>query len=119
MFTVVSTKRDGTSVQHHVKPLQLIWSKYPDRWGSHNTVHIDDLERNFALNIGSGLKCTAFYRKKLSGKRDTELVGIGNYLVQLASSGVNFDTVDFSQWADVVGGKKKLTENKKNGSSAT
>jgi ubiquitin-like domain-containing CTD phosphatase 1 len=117
MFTVVSTKRDGTSVQHHVKPLQLIWTKYSNRWGSHNTVHIDDLERNFALNIGSGLKCTAFYRKKQSGKRDTELVGIGNYLVQLASAGVNFDTVDFSQWADVVSGKKKLTDSKKNGSS--
>jgi ubiquitin-like domain-containing CTD phosphatase 1 len=31
MFSIVSTKRDGTSHQHQVKPLQLIWSKYP-RW---------------------------------------------------------------------------------------
>jgi ubiquitin-like domain-containing CTD phosphatase 1 len=40
MFTVVSTKRDGTSVKHHVKPLQIIWSKFADRWGSHNTCHV-------------------------------------------------------------------------------
>jgi ubiquitin-like domain-containing CTD phosphatase 1 len=64
MFTVVSTKRDGTAVQHHVKPLQLIWSKFPDRWGRHNTVHIDDLARNFALNLTSGLKVSAFTGKK-------------------------------------------------------
>lgn len=108
MFTIVSTKRDGTSIQHHVKPLQLIWSKFSDRWGSHNTVHIDDLSRNFALNLGSGLKVSAFHRKKTSGKRDTELLGLSNYLVQLAQSGVNFDSVDFANWLDVIMGKKNL-----------
>lgn len=109
MFTVVSTKRDGTSVKHHVKPLQIIWSKFPDRWGSHNTIHIDDLSRNFALNLGSGLQCSAYYRKKTK-KRDSELVGIGNYLIHLATVGVNFDTVDFTQWTHVVSGKKKIVQ---------
>jgi ubiquitin-like domain-containing CTD phosphatase 1 len=113
MFTVVSTKRDGTSVKHHVKPLQIIWSKFPDRWGSHNTVHIDDLSRNFALNLENGLQCTAYYRKKKSGKRDTELLGLGNYLIQLSMSGMNFNTVDLSQWADVVSGKKSIADSKK------
>lgn len=113
MFTVVSTKRDGTSVQHHVKPLQIIWSKFPDRWGSHNTVHIDDLSRNFALNLDNGLKCTAYHRKKKSGQRDAELVGLGKYLVELVQSGLPFHSVDFSQWTDVVSGKKTLMDSKK------
>lgn len=58
MFTIESTKRNGSKVKHHVKPLKIIWSRFAGRWGSHNTVHIDDLSRNFALNLGSGLKCT-------------------------------------------------------------
>lgn len=115
MFAVESFKRDGTSIKHHVKPLQIIWSKFPDRWGSHNTVHIDDLSHNFALNIGSGLKCSAYYRKKNSGKRDSELLGLSNYLVQLAQASVNFDSVNFLHWVDVVNGKKKLVDDTKNG----
>jgi ubiquitin-like domain-containing CTD phosphatase 1 len=114
MFKVVSTKRDGMAIQHHVKPLQLIWSKFTDRWGSHNTVHIDDLSRNFALNLGNGLKISAFHRKKQSGRRDTELLSLSNYLVLLAQAGVNFDNVDFSQWLDVVSGTKTIVDNNGN-----
>merc|ERR1719410_485055 len=55
MFSITSTKRDGSSFRHHVKPLQIIWSKFP-RWNVHNTAHVDDLRRNFALNLKSGLK---------------------------------------------------------------
>ena len=109
MFTIVSTKRDGTSVKHHVKPLEIIWRKFPNQWGPHNTVHIDDLSRNFALNLGNGLKCKAFFRKKSSSRRDTELLGLSNYLVQLAQTPeVDFEKVDFTYWMDVVNGKKKI-----------
>jgi len=107
MFTVVSTKRDGTSVKHHVKPLQIVWSKFP-QWGSHNTVHIDDLSRNFALNISSGLQIKAYYRKKSSARNDVELLGLARYLEQLAHSKVNFDQVDFNRWTDVVAGTRPL-----------
>ena len=131
MFTVVSTKRDGTKVQHHVKPLQIIWSKFPDRWGSHNTVHIDDLSRNFALNLDNGLQCTAYHRKKKKtsrssnrndngsietsnhGHHDRELVGLGRYLIQLIESGMTFHQVDFTKWTDVVSGKTSITVKKK------
>ena len=109
MFTIVSTKRDGSSVRHHVKPLEIIWRKFAQQWGPHNTVHIDDLSRNFALNLGNGLKCSAFFRKKSKSRRDTELLGLSHYLVQLAQTpGVNFEKVDFSHWMDVVSGKKKI-----------
>ena len=36
MFTVKSIKKGGQTYVHHVKPLQIIWSKFP-RWGSHNS----------------------------------------------------------------------------------
>ena len=119
MFTVVSTKRDGTKVKHHVKPLQIIWSKFPNRWGTHNTVHIDDLSRNFALNLDNGLQCTAYHRKKKKnnsssmttsnyGHRDRELVGLTKYLIQLIESGMTFHQVDFTQWTDVVSGKTTI-----------
>lgn len=108
MFSIVSTKRDGTSHQHQVKPLQLIWSKYP-RWGPHNTVHLDDLSRNFALNLSSGLKVTPYYRKKRNmQQRDVELLGLGKYLTFLAQSRLRFDQVDFSKWMDVVSGKLQV-----------
>jgi ubiquitin-like domain-containing CTD phosphatase 1 len=121
MFTVVSTKRDGTKVKHHVKPLQIIWSKFSDRWGTHNTVHVDDLSRNFALNLDNGLQCTAYHRKKKTnsvttsnhGRRDRELVGLSQYLIQLVESRMTFHHVDFTQWTDVVSGKKEITTTKK------
>jgi ubiquitin-like domain-containing CTD phosphatase 1 len=110
MFSIVSTKRDGSSYKHQVKPLQLIWTKFP-RWGPQNTVHIDDLTRNFALNLSCGLKVTAYYRKKkkvTQGARDVELLGLGQYLAHLAQSGLSFELVDFNKWTDVVSGKKTL-----------
>ena len=109
MFTVKSTKRNGSSVVHHVKPLQIIWTKFP-RWGSHNTVHVDDLSRNFALNLGSGLKVNGFYRKRSSARRDTELLGLTKYLEQVATAKVSFDEISFDVWTDVVSGKKPLVD---------
>ncbi|KAL3920304.1 MAG: hypothetical protein SGILL_003327 [Bacillariaceae sp.] len=109
MFTIKSTKRGGQSYVHHVKPLQLIWTKFP-QWGSHNTVHLDDLSRNFALNLTSGLRVTAFYRKKSSSRRDSELLGLAKYLTQLAESKVSFDEVRFELWQDVAAGRRNLSE---------
>ena len=112
MFTVKSTRRGGSSVVHHVKPLQIIWTKFP-RWGSHNTVHIDDLSRNFALNLTSGIKISGYYRKKSKARRDTELLGLAKYLEELAASKVDFNEVDFDVWADVVSGKRPLIKKDK------
>lgn len=109
MFTIKSTKRDGSSLTHHVKPLQLIWTKFP-QYGSHNTLHIDDLSRNFALNLKSGLKCKAYYRKKSSARRDVELLGLSHYLRMLVASKESFDQVDHSAWEDVVAGKRDLSK---------
>ncbi len=117
MFQIVSTNRSGKRVTHHVKPLQIIWSKFP-HWNSRNTVHLDDLSRNFALNLGSGLKCTAYHRKKKKrgkGSDDAELLGLGRFLELLATREEvdgNFDGVDFRCWQDYVSGKQEFRKKK-------
>lgn len=113
MFTIKSTKRDGSSYVHHVKPLQLIWSKFP-QYGSHNTIHIDDLSRNFALNLKSGLKCKPYFRKRKSARRDTELLGLTYYLAMLATANLGFDQLEHSMWEDVVAGKQPLGRGNRN-----
>jgi len=112
MFAIKSTARSGRQVKHYVKPLQIIWNKFPNAWGPHNTVHLDDLSRNFALNPGNGLTVTAFYRKK-QGKRDVELLGLARYLERLASEVEDFTTIQLKHWQDVVSGVKDLESTKK------
>ena len=113
MFAITSTSsKSGRKVKHYVKPLQIIWNKFPKVWGPHNTVHLDDLSRNFALNPENGLKVTAFYRKKKAGKRDVELLGLSNYLERLAVEVKDFTTIKMKYWQDVISGKKALIASK-------
>jgi hypothetical protein len=50
--------------QQYVKPLEVIWVKCASLgWGPHNTVHVDDLERNFELNKQSGVLISPFHLK--------------------------------------------------------
>jgi ubiquitin-like domain-containing CTD phosphatase 1 len=111
MFAITSTSRSGKKLKHYVKPLQIIWNKFPGTWGPHNTVHLDDLSRNFALNPNNGLKVSAFYRKK-QGKKDVELLGLARYLEKLALEVKDFTTVEMKYWQDVVAGKKSLLSTK-------
>mmetsp|Transcript_2672 Transcript_2672/g.3778 ORF Transcript_2672/g.3778 Transcript_2672/m.3778 type:complete len:272 (+) Transcript_2672:1-816(+) len=114
MFAITSIKRDGTKVKHYVKPLQIIWNKFPSRWGEHNTVHLDDLSRNFALNVNNGLKVTAYHRKHRMAKRDVELLGLSTYLENLAKNIKDFRNVNFHYWEDVAKGVRQLEENECN-----
>ncbi len=121
MFAITSTKRNGQKIKHYVKPLQIIWSKFPKVWNASNTIHLDDLSRNFALNIENGLKVTGFYRKKKksgnrsvggNANRDVELVGLIGYCTKLAKEADDFRDVDFKYWKDVVNGTKDLITKK-------
>ena len=50
--------------QQYVKPLEVIWAKCASLgWGPHNTVHVDDLERNFEFNKQSGVLISPFHLK--------------------------------------------------------
>ena len=108
MFRVTSTKRTGEDYDHHVKPLQILWDKLgPNIYNSSNTIHVDDLARNFALNPSCGITISAFYRKKVTARKpDNELMGMGAYLTKLALEVKDFDTVDHGRWKDVVLGKE-------------
>lgn len=46
----------------YIKPLHIIWSKFP-QWGKHNTLHIDDLDRNFLLNPSNGIQVSPYRRE--------------------------------------------------------
>ena len=53
-----------TVKQQYVKPLEIIWSKCSNLgWGPHNTIHVDDLERNFELNKQCGVLISPFHLK--------------------------------------------------------
>ncbi len=114
MFAVTSTRRNGQKIKHYVKPLQIIWTKFPNIWNASNTIHLDDLSRNFALNIDNGLKVTAYYRKKKRSGRgrdgDVELIGLIGYCTKLAREVDDFTNVDFKDWKDVVNGTKELID---------
>ncbi|KAH6587583.1 hypothetical protein BASA50_011188 [Batrachochytrium salamandrivorans] len=83
--------------KHQVKPLQLIWNKFPGRFDASNTIHVDDLQRNFAMNPQSGLKISAFRNGPVSRATDRELVSLGMYLVRLSLVD-DFRQLDHKKW---------------------
>ncbi len=40
----------------NVKPLKVIWDKFPEFYSSKNTIMFDDLKRNFLMNPQNGLR---------------------------------------------------------------
>mmetsp|Transcript_12886 Transcript_12886/g.21056 ORF Transcript_12886/g.21056 Transcript_12886/m.21056 type:complete len:355 (+) Transcript_12886:169-1233(+) len=97
MFEVVNKDRT-----HEVKPLELIWAKFPNTYNSKNTIHIDDLGRNFAMNPQNGLKITPFRKAHTSARQDRELYLLSQYLI-LISELKDFSTLDHSKWKQYLG----------------
>ncbi|KAI6028562.1 HAD-like domain-containing protein [Pisolithus orientalis] len=96
MFTVF-TERNGQPYTHHVKPLQIIWNKFP-QFSAKNTIHVDDLSRNFALNPDEGLKIHAFKHAHMEqAQADRELEKLARYMVHIASID-DFRTVNHKDW---------------------
>ncbi|KAG6877732.1 hypothetical protein C0993_004549 [Termitomyces sp. T159_Od127] len=82
MFTVF-TERDGRPWNHQVKSLQIIWNKFP-QYDATNTIHVDDLSRNFALNPKEGLKIHAFKNAHTpEAIADQELKKLAKYLLHI------------------------------------
>merc|ERR1712107_44767 len=80
MFSVSSMDRHGQTRVHEVKALEVIWSKFT-AYGAHNTVHVDDVSRNFAMNPRNGIEVIPF-RVRNAGS-DVELKHITAYLLSL------------------------------------
>ncbi|TDL24930.1 HAD IIID h [Rickenella mellea] len=102
MFTVFSV-RDNQQFTHSVKALQIIWNHFP-QYNARNTIHVDDLSRNFALNPRSGLKISA-YKDAFTPRAaaDRELDKVAKYMVHIASQ-EDFLTLDHHDWKKVVRG---------------
>jgi ubiquitin-like domain-containing CTD phosphatase 1 len=96
MFAVRNSPKGGANSseahlrrsKHEVKALEIIWKRFPDIYGPHNTIHVDDLARNFAMNPYNGIRIKAY---KHSPKADDEFVALQRYLFQLAHPSI----VDF------------------------
>jgi NLI interacting factor-like phosphatase len=73
----------------------LFPTKIPSLRSANNTIHIDDLSRNFALNYSCGLKISAFKdAHTLHGVADRELFKLSQYLVHIASFFPDFNGID-------------------------
>lgn len=94
MFTVCSTDRRGQPRLHEVKALEVIWAKFP-AFGPHNTVHVDDLGRNFAMNPRNGIEVRPFRLKTCD--EDVELEHLTAYLLSLVSV-TDLSKVDHTVW---------------------
>ncbi|KAH8117067.1 HAD IIID h [Phellopilus nigrolimitatus] len=100
MFKVFS-KRNGQQFPHHVKPLQIIWNLFP-QYNASNSIHVDDLGRNFALNPGEGLKISAFKEAYTThAAEDRELEKLARYMVHIAAVD-DLRTVNHKDWKKVA-----------------
>ncbi|PIA18791.1 HAD-superfamily subfamily IIID h [Coemansia reversa NRRL 1564] len=96
MFNIKSI-RNGKPVDHQVKALEFIWARFPDVYDRSNTIHVDDLGRNFALNRQNGLKIRPYKRADTSVRNDTELYRLTRYLLSIAKL-PTLEFLDHSQW---------------------
>eukprot|EP01083_Nonionella_stella_P032338 88506_1 len=96
MFTIRSNFKNGEK-KHYVKPLQLIWAKYQGQYDESNTIHIDDLSRNFALNAQQGLTIKPYKKAYKNKHTDTELLHLTHYLTLIARLD-SFKALDHNKW---------------------
>ncbi|XP_041985205.1 ubiquitin-like domain-containing CTD phosphatase 1 [Aricia agestis] len=105
MITVHTTKY-GTI---DVKPLGVIWGKYP-QYSPKNTIMFDDIRRNFIMNPKSGLKIRPFRQAHLNRDRDRELVHLSTYLREIAQYCEDFDTLNHKKWEKYKPDKSKIQQ---------
>ncbi|KIJ69166.1 hypothetical protein HYDPIDRAFT_179046 [Hydnomerulius pinastri MD-312] len=102
MFTVF-TERNGQPYTHSVKALQIIWNHFP-QISAKNTIHVDDLSRNFALNPNEGLKIHAFKNAHTEhAQADRELDKVARYMIHIAPVS-DFRTLKHKDWKHVLRG---------------
>ena len=93
--TDTSSKR-----KHYVKPLALIWKHIP-KFNQTNTIHIDDLSRNFAMNPCNGLKIKAYKNSLIQRNTDNELIGLAKYLYLIKNEN-NLADLKHDQWENYI-----------------
>lgn len=97
MFSITS-RRGREERRHEVKALEIVWQKFPGTWDATNTIHIDDLSRNFALNPQSGLKIVPYKNSRQTHSSDRELFYLMRYLSLIAREGIDFSGLNHKNW---------------------
>jgi ubiquitin-like domain-containing CTD phosphatase 1 len=69
----------------NVKPLKVIWDKFPEFYSQKNTIMFDDLRRNFLMNPQNGLKIEAYRNAHTKKHTDRELEGLSIYLKKIST----------------------------------
>jgi ubiquitin-like domain-containing CTD phosphatase 1 len=87
----VNGQRRGKPYVHEVKALDIIYAKLP-QFNPANTIHIDDLARNFVMNPGEGLRISAF-KNGPENRHDTQLFLLEQYLRKIAVEEDDFTKV--------------------------
>ncbi|PWN45262.1 hypothetical protein IE81DRAFT_320445 [Ceraceosorus guamensis] len=91
------------ATKKEVKPLDVIWNRFPEVYGAHNTVHVDDLGRNFIMNPLNGIVIQPYYS---DARLDDELASLARYCLQLANPSVTdvrnrgWSTPGHDRWHD-------------------
>jgi len=86
-----------------VKPLGVIWGKFPENYSKSNTIMFDDLRRNFLMNPANGLKIRPFKHAHTNRTTDRELVKLAKYLKKIAALN-KFDKLDHKHWEKILNG---------------
>jgi len=95
MMFSVSSDHDKKK-EHEVKALEIIWAKFPN-WNKTNTIHVDDLSRNFAMNPKNGLKITPFKNALETKATDAVLLSLAKYLKHIADHN-DLTTINHHHW---------------------
>lgn len=111
MFSITS-ERGRVERRHEVKALEIIWRKFPEgKFGPVNTIHIDDLSRNFALNPQSGLKISPYKHSQTTNvaSTDRELYYLMRYLSLIAREESGFTTLNHKHWKQYAAARANVT----------
>lgn len=68
----------------NVKPLKVIWDKFPQYYSHKNTIMFDDLKRNFLMNPQNGLRIAPYKNCHLIRDKDKELYKLTIYLKMIS-----------------------------------
>lgn len=90
----------------NVKPMAVIWGKFPGQYTPKNTIMFDDIRRNFLMNPQNGLKIKAFREAYKNRDTDQELLHLSKYLSRIAELD-DFSTLDHRNWQRLIDAPKR------------
>ncbi|KAL6068779.1 protein-serine/threonine phosphatase [Balamuthia mandrillaris] len=89
------------------KGLAVIWGKFGEYYSPKNTIHFDDLKRNFILNPQNGLQIRPFKNSALTRSTDVELQRLTDYLLLIAELD-DFSDLLHDEWEKYVKRNRRL-----------